>query len=109
MATIPSSTYETPSTCGRSDLRDQLEVQIEQEAGKRRAATDIARRYGRCPRDSLKVLDPEWPIREADIDRLLEHVRFAPESGHEIDAQACPLSADIVAKVQNCPVIIFPP
>ena len=31
------------STCGLSDLRDQLEVQIEQEAGKSRAATDIAR------------------------------------------------------------------
>ena len=49
MAIIRWSTYETPSTCGPSDLRDQLEVQIEQEAGKSRAATDIARPYGRCP------------------------------------------------------------
>src|SRR5205823_7887471 len=26
--------------------------------------------------DSLKALDPEWPIREADIDRRGEHVRL---------------------------------
>src|SRR5271168_2268990 len=28
--------------------------------------------------DSLKALDPEWPIREADIDRQPLHVRFGP-------------------------------
>ena len=28
--------------------------------------------------DSLKALDPEWPIREADIDRRGEHVRLVP-------------------------------
>jgi hypothetical protein len=28
--------------------------------------------------DSLKALDPEWPIREADIDRRDGHVRFVP-------------------------------
>ena len=44
--------------------------------------------------DSLKALDPEWPIREADIDS-----RHRPLT----------LCADIVVKVQNRPVIIFPP
>src|SRR5262249_13576225 len=29
--------------------------------------------------DSLKALDPEWPIREADIDRRDGYVRFVPE------------------------------
>ena len=28
--------------------------------------------------DSLKVLDPEWPIREADIERGDGHVRLVP-------------------------------
>jgi hypothetical protein len=28
--------------------------------------------------DSLKALDPEWPIREADIDRRSRHVRLVP-------------------------------
>jgi hypothetical protein len=28
--------------------------------------------------DSLKVLDPEGPIREADIGRLPQHVRKVP-------------------------------
>jgi hypothetical protein len=34
--------------------------------------------------DSLKVLDPEGPIREADIGRLPQHVRKVPISdiGH---------------------------
>jgi hypothetical protein len=30
--------------------------------------------------DSLKVLDPNRPIREADIVRLLRHVRFVPRA-----------------------------
>ena len=28
--------------------------------------------------DSLKALDPEWPIREADIDGHRWHVRLVP-------------------------------
>src|ERR1700730_5013219 len=32
--------------------------------------------------DSLKVLDPKRPIREADIALGPRHVRFTPESGH---------------------------
>jgi len=28
--------------------------------------------------DSLKALDPEWPIREADINRRARDVRFVP-------------------------------
>ena len=34
--------------------------------------------------DSLKVLDPKWPIREADIGRLPQHVRKVPvaDMGH---------------------------
>jgi hypothetical protein len=28
--------------------------------------------------DSLKVLDPDGPIREADSSRTLRHVRFVP-------------------------------
>jgi hypothetical protein len=31
-----------------------------------------------CIVDSLKVLDPEWPIREADSSRTSLVVRFAP-------------------------------
>ena len=31
--------------------------------------------------DSLKVLDPKRPIREADIAARSPHVRFAPEKG----------------------------
>jgi hypothetical protein len=31
--------------------------------------------------DSLKALDPEWPIREADIERHDGHVRFVPKDG----------------------------
>jgi hypothetical protein len=31
--------------------------------------------------DSLKVLDPEWPIREADIKPGMFDVRFSPNSG----------------------------
>ena len=30
--------------------------------------------------DSLKALDPEWPIREADIIDALWHFRFVPEN-----------------------------
>jgi hypothetical protein len=30
--------------------------------------------------DSLKVLDPEGPIREADIGRLPQHVRKVPDA-----------------------------
>src|SRR5262245_4928252 len=30
--------------------------------------------------DSLKALDPEWPIREADIERHEWHVRFVPQA-----------------------------
>jgi hypothetical protein len=30
--------------------------------------------------DSLKVLDPEGPIREADVERLPHHVRKVPEA-----------------------------
>src|SRR2546430_8832475 len=35
--------------------------------------------------DSLKALDPEWPIREADIDRPGGHVRFCqpPQPGRQ--------------------------
>jgi len=32
--------------------------------------------------DSLKALDPDRPIREADIGVLPDYVRFAPRSGH---------------------------
>jgi hypothetical protein len=28
--------------------------------------------------ESLKVLDPKWPIREADSSRTSGHVRFVP-------------------------------
>src|SRR5258708_34032244 len=30
--------------------------------------------------DSLKALDPEWPIREADISELCRHVRLVPQA-----------------------------
>ena len=32
--------------------------------------------------DSLKALDPNRPIREADISTCLRDVRFTPKSGH---------------------------
>jgi hypothetical protein len=31
--------------------------------------------------ESLKVLDPKWPIREADIAQCSRHVRFVPTTG----------------------------
>src|SRR5271169_6684773 len=43
--------------------------------------------------DSLKALDPERPIREADITTRSSHVRFASNSGHDPDIVRCPLSA----------------
>src|SRR6476660_1534160 len=33
--------------------------------------------------DSLKVLDPKWPIREADSSRTSGHVRFRANTGSE--------------------------
>jgi hypothetical protein len=30
--------------------------------------------------DSLKVLDPERPIREADVAEICRHVRFVPKA-----------------------------
>ena len=33
--------------------------------------------------DSLKVLDPKRPIREADIEAAQSDVRFTPNSGHQ--------------------------
>jgi hypothetical protein len=41
---------------------------------------------------------------KADLTRCLSHVRFAPESGHGRFVTACPLSADIVAKVAAPPL-----
>ena len=41
--------------------------------------------------DSLKVLDPEWPIREADMRCCTAHVCFRGESGHAPDITECPL------------------
>jgi hypothetical protein len=36
--------------------------------------------------DSLKALDPEWPIREADIAGWPRHVRFVPTA--DLDGSA---------------------
>jgi hypothetical protein len=33
--------------------------------------------------DSLKALDPNRPIREADIVASISDVRFTPKSGHQ--------------------------
>jgi hypothetical protein len=46
---------------------------------------------------------------KADLTPSLGHVRFTPQSGQIADMSVCPLRADILVKVQNCPVIIFPP
>ena len=43
--------------------------------------------------DSLKALDPNRPIREADIEVSCRHVRFTPESGHSRLRLGCPLCA----------------
>src|SRR6516162_8568084 len=56
---------------------------------KREPASDI----NTCAVDSLKVLDPERPIREADIEAPRPHVRFTPKSGHRLSAQRRPLCA----------------
>jgi hypothetical protein len=42
---------------------------------------------------SLKALDPNWPIREADIRQLKGGVRYTPKSGHAEKGSGCPLSA----------------
>ena len=37
------------------------------------------------------------------------YIRFALKADKRAEVSLSPLSADIVVKVQNCPVIIFPP
>jgi hypothetical protein len=63
--------------------------------------------------ETLAILNIQYPMmrmREAfRFEQSLADVRFAPESGQIADIPGCPLCADIVVKVQNCPVIIFPP
>ena len=36
--------------------------------------------------DSLKALDPEWPIREADVGEECRHFRLVPEADFASDA-----------------------
>ena len=43
-------------------------------------------RYRHCTLDSLKALDPNRPIREADIAGCLINVRFTSKSGHWLQA-----------------------
>ena len=43
--------------------------------------------------DSLKVLDPNRPIREAEVGAQNDNVRSTPESGHQLTAVRCPLRA----------------
>src|SRR5207237_4947865 len=50
--------------------------------------------------DSLKVLDPKRPIREADIGARLDHVRFTPESGHSLPQSECLLWAK--SRLMHC-------
>jgi hypothetical protein len=42
--------------------------------------------------DSLKVLDPKWPIREADMPVALSNVCFRGNSGHIGDSGALPMT-----------------
>jgi hypothetical protein len=41
--------------------------------------------------DSLKALDPEWPIREADIDQRSVNVRLVPKADSCTAAKALPI------------------
>jgi hypothetical protein len=51
-----------------------------------------------------------WAIR-ADLARSIEsrQVRSTSDTGHKVEPKRPPFGADIVVKVQNCPVIIFTP
>jgi DNA invertase Pin-like site-specific DNA recombinase len=53
-----------------------------------------------------------WTLASASravVRPSLPDVRFPPDSGQIPDGSARPLCADTVVKVQNCPMIIFPP
>src|SRR4029077_3437994 len=49
--------------------------------------------------DSLNVLDPEGPIREADISAVQREVRFWALRGHEAVAQRCPFTSALRTEV----------
>jgi hypothetical protein len=59
--------------------------------------------------DSLKVLDPNRPIREADIGTRLRHVRFVPEADIQ---RSVPIRVDAglhrPAEIVTCPVLYNP-
>jgi hypothetical protein len=58
---------------------------------------------------SARHLTAVGHFRQIGILPTLTDVRFAPKADTRTLASVCPLSADIVAKVENCPVTIFPP
>src|SRR6266404_2047462 len=49
------------------------------------------------PVDSLKVLDPKRPIREADIAQCSPHVSKVPDSGNELPLYS--ITSSVVARI----------
>ena len=47
--------------------------------------------------DSLKALDPKWPIREADIAQCSRHVSKVPDSGNELPLYS--ITSSVVARI----------
>src|ERR1700682_1257683 len=47
--------------------------------------------------DSLKALDPTWPIREADIPQCSWHVSKVPDSGNELPLYS--ITSSVVARI----------
>jgi hypothetical protein len=67
-------------------------------------ATDIC---AAARRDHSITSSARLKMRKTRIEHSV--VRFSPDSRHKRGAPARPTRADTVVKVQNCPVIIFPP
>ena len=69
-----------PKDCSASSSNPMMERPGADSEEKHEPASDI----DIALMDSLKVLDPEGPIREADIGRLPQHVRKVPvaDMGH---------------------------
>jgi hypothetical protein len=48
--------------------------------------------------DSLKALDPEWPIREADIDRRDGYVALCQDRTHAVQQNAWSINSSARSK-----------
>src|SRR5262249_58535358 len=71
----------------------------------------VSAQYGGAPGRQSPFCAGRWQIRPPIPPKAPSACckTFATESGHARVGSKCPFSADCVVKVQNCPVINFPP